>query len=119
MALALDGDADRLIMCDETGQVIDGDQLLGLMAVSWKTQGRLSKDGIVATIMSNLGLEHYLKSQDIALIRNACLKNMARKRGRSFPKNFQLSRILPYGVNVTARRKYGSQIVPVITSAMM
>ena len=69
VGVALDGDADRLIMCDETGQVIDGDQLLGLMAVSWKTQGRLSKDGIVATIMSNLGLEHYLKSQDIALIR--------------------------------------------------
>jgi len=69
VGVALDGDADRLIMCDETGKIIDGDQLLGLIATSWKAQGRLSKDGIVATIMSNLGLEHYLEAQDMKLIR--------------------------------------------------
>ena len=69
VGVALDGDADRLIMCDETGKIIDGDQLLGLIATSWKAQGRLSQAGIVATIMSNLGLEHYLRSQDMTLIR--------------------------------------------------
>ena len=69
VGVALDGDADRLIMCDENGKIIDGDQLLGLIAKSWKSQGRLSSDGIVATIMSNLGLEHYLEEQDMKLIR--------------------------------------------------
>ena len=69
VGVALDGDADRIIMCDENGKIIDGDQLLGLIAKSWKSQGRLSNDGIVATIMSNLGLEHYLKTQDLKLIR--------------------------------------------------
>lgn len=67
--VALDGDADRLIMCDETGQVIDGDQLLALMATSWKTQNRLRGNGIVATVMSNLGLEHYLEAKDMHLVR--------------------------------------------------
>lgn len=69
VGVALDGDADRLIMCDEMGKIIDGDQLLALIATSWKAQGRLSKDGLVATIMSNLGLEHYLESQDMKLTR--------------------------------------------------
>ncbi len=69
VGVALDGDADRLIMCDESGKIIDGDQLLGLIATSWKAQGKLSKDGIVATIMSNLGLEHYLEAQGLTLVR--------------------------------------------------
>ncbi|MEP3656162.1 MAG: phosphoglucosamine mutase [Litorimonas sp.] len=69
VGVALDGDADRLIMCDEKGTIIDGDQLLGLIATSWKTQGRLGGDGIVATVMSNLGLERYLKANDLHLIR--------------------------------------------------
>jgi len=69
VGVALDGDADRLIMCDETGKIIDGDQLLGLIATSWKAQGRLSKPGLVATVMSNLGLEHHLGSQGLTLVR--------------------------------------------------
>lgn len=69
VGIALDGDADRLIMVDETGQPIDGDTLMGLIATSWKKRGLLSKDAIVATIMSNLGLERYLNTQGIALIR--------------------------------------------------
>ncbi len=69
VGVALDGDADRLIMCDEKGQIIDGDQLLGLIGTSWLAQGRLSKPGVVATVMSNLGLERYLQTQDIALLR--------------------------------------------------
>lgn len=69
VGVALDGDADRLIMCDETGKIIDGDQLLGLIATSWKSQGRLRGNGIVATVMSNLGLERYLETHDMQLIR--------------------------------------------------
>ena len=69
VGVALDGDADRLIMCDETGKVIDGDQLLGLIATSWKAQGRLRGNGLVATVMSNLGLERYLAANDLNLIR--------------------------------------------------
>lgn len=69
VGVALDGDADRLIMCDENGKIIDGDQLLGLIATSWKAQGRLHGDGLVATVMSNLGLERYLEANDLKLIR--------------------------------------------------
>ena len=69
VGIALDGDADRLIMCDEKGKIIDGDQLLALMAHGWKQTMRLSKPGIVATVMSNLGLERYLQGDDLALIR--------------------------------------------------
>ena len=69
VGVALDGDADRLIMCDEKGKVIDGDQLLGLIATSWKSQGRLRGNGLVATVMSNLGLERYLEAHDLKLVR--------------------------------------------------
>lgn len=69
VGVALDGDADRLIMCDEKGKIIDGDQLLGLIATSWKAQSRLTQPGIVATVMSNLGLERYLEAHDMHLIR--------------------------------------------------
>jgi phosphoglucosamine mutase len=69
VGVALDGDADRLIMCDESGKVIDGDQLLALMATSWNAQGRLKGGGIVATVMSNLGLERYLELRDLKLVR--------------------------------------------------
>jgi len=69
VGVALDGDADRVIMCDETGKIIDGDQLLGLIATSWQAQDRLRGGGIVATIMSNLGLERYLNANDLHLVR--------------------------------------------------
>jgi phosphoglucosamine mutase len=69
IGIALDGDADRLIIMDELGHVVDGDQLLAVIAQSWKDDGRLHKPGIVATVMSNLGLERYLAAQDIELIR--------------------------------------------------
>ena len=61
VGVALDGDADRLVMCDETGRLIDGDQLMALIAERWQAMGRLSGNGVVATVMSNLGLEHYIK----------------------------------------------------------
>lgn len=69
LGIALDGDADRLIMCDEQGTIIDGDQLLGLIGTGWQKSGQLSKPGIVATVMSNLGLERYLAGQKLALHR--------------------------------------------------
>lgn len=69
IGIALDGDADRLIMCDEKGQIIDGDQLLALIGTGWKEAGLLSKPGIVATVMSNLGLERFIESHDMAFIR--------------------------------------------------
>ncbi|PHR61607.1 MAG: phosphoglucosamine mutase [Robiginitomaculum sp.] len=69
IGIALDGDADRLIMCDEKGKIIDGDQLLGLIALGWKETQRLSRNGLVATVMSNLGLERLLVDNDLELIR--------------------------------------------------
>ena len=71
VGIALDGDADRLIMVDETGQAVDGDQLLGLMGVAARDQGRLKNAGIVATVMSNLGLERYLAGEGLTLERTA------------------------------------------------
>ena len=69
IGIALDGDADRVIIVDEKGQQVDGDQLMAVVAESWKTDGRLSQPGIVATIMSNLGLERYLAGQGLSLER--------------------------------------------------
>src|SRR2546430_17214114 len=69
IGIALDGDADRVILVDERGHVVDGDQLLAVIAQSWKEDGRLSRPGIVATVMSNLGLERFLKDQGLGLVR--------------------------------------------------
>jgi len=69
IGIALDGDADRLIMCDETGRVIDGDQLLALIGSAWQKTGQLAKPGIVATVMSNLGLERFIEDRDMTFIR--------------------------------------------------
>ena len=69
IGIALDGDADRVVMCDEHGKIIDGDQLLGLIASSWKQQGRLAKNTVVATVMSNLGLENHLKGIGVKMER--------------------------------------------------
>ena len=69
IGIALDGDADRVLIIDEQGRMVNGDQLMAVVAQSWKEEGRLSKPGIVATIMSNLGLERYLQSIDLKLER--------------------------------------------------
>lgn len=69
LGIALDGDGDRLALCDEKGRVIDGDQILGLLAKHWKANGELRHDAIVATVMSNLGLERFLDAQGIGLER--------------------------------------------------
>jgi phosphoglucosamine mutase len=69
LGIALDGDADRVLFCDEHGDMIDGDQILGLIARSWKARGELSGNTVVATVMSNLGLERALKRDGIDLRR--------------------------------------------------
>jgi phosphoglucosamine mutase len=71
IGIALDGDADRLIVVDERGQVIDGDQLMAVIAQSWASSGRLKNGSVTATVMSNLGLERFLQSCGIALKRTA------------------------------------------------
>ena len=69
IGIALDGDADRVLICDEKGKLIDGDQLLALIAKGWRDSGDLVNGGVVATVMSNLGLEHYFKNQGLDFIR--------------------------------------------------
>ena len=69
IGIALDGDADRVVMVDEKGRIIDGDQLMAVIAESWFRRGRLAGGGIVATVMSNLGLERYLESLNLSLAR--------------------------------------------------
>jgi phosphoglucosamine mutase len=69
IGIALDGDADRVMIIDELGHVVDGDQLLAVIAESWKEDGRLTRPGVVATVMSNLGLERYLGSIGLELVR--------------------------------------------------
>ena len=69
IGIALDGDADRVIICDEKGQIVDGDQILALIATSWKKAGRLKGGGVVSTIMANMGFEKYLKGEGLTLER--------------------------------------------------
>ena len=68
LGIALDGDADRIILCDEKGKIIDGDQILAMLAKRWKEK-KLLKGGVVGTLMSNYGLEQFFKSQKINFIR--------------------------------------------------
>ena len=69
VGIALDGDADRLILIDEQARIVDGDQLMAVIAESWQRRGRLAAGGVVATVMSNLGLERYLSSLELKLER--------------------------------------------------
>jgi len=69
LGIALDGDADRVVLANETGALVDGDQVLGVVARAWLEQDRLSGGGVVATVMSNLGLEHFLKGLGLTLER--------------------------------------------------
>lgn len=71
IGIALDGDADRVVIVDEKGKIIDGDQLMAVVADSWNKADRLKSGGIVTTIMSNLGLERYLKSINLSMTRTA------------------------------------------------
>jgi phosphoglucosamine mutase len=69
IGIALDGDADRVIIADEKGHVIDGDQIMALIASSWAARGQLRGGGLVATVMSNLGLERFMEGKGLTLAR--------------------------------------------------
>jgi phosphoglucosamine mutase len=71
IGIALDGDADRVVLVDEKGETVDGDKLMAVLAVYLKNKGKLRGDGIVATVMSNQGLEEYLKNHGLKLYRSA------------------------------------------------
>jgi phosphoglucosamine mutase len=71
VGISLDGDADRIMILDETGRVADGDQIMALLAARWAEEGRLAGGALVATVMSNLGLERFLESRGLRLERTA------------------------------------------------
>ena len=82
IGIALDGDADRLVICDEKGRVIDGDQIMALIADNWARRNRLAGGGVVATVMSNLGLERFLGERNLRLERTAVGDRSVMKRMR-------------------------------------
>ncbi len=88
VGIALDGDADRLVMVDEKGEVIDGDKLMAVLAVHLKNQGALKGGGMVATVMSNQGLGEYLATHDLSLHRadvgDKNVVEMMQKNGMNF-----------------------------------
>jgi len=69
IGIALDGDADRVVICDEHGQIVDGDQIMAIIAANWASRGLLKGKGVVATVMSNLGLERFLTGKKLTLER--------------------------------------------------
>jgi phosphoglucosamine mutase len=69
VGICLDGDADRVILIDETGQIADGDQIMGLIAQQWSKAGKLAHDTLVATVMSNMGLERHMTGQGLKMLR--------------------------------------------------
>jgi len=86
IGIALDGDADRVAICDETGQVVDGDQIMAIIAGAWAAEDRLTGGGIVATVMSNLGLERFMTGRGLTLERTPVGDRavMERMRGGGF-----------------------------------
>jgi phosphoglucosamine mutase len=86
IGIALDGDADRVAICDETGQVVDGDQIMAIIAGAWAAEDRLTGGGIVATVMSNLGLERFMTDKGLTLERTPVGDRavMERMRGGGF-----------------------------------
>ena len=69
IGISFDGDADRVIMCDEKGKIIDGDQIIAMLAKRWKSK-KILKGGVIGTLMSNYGLEKFLKNQKIKFLRS-------------------------------------------------
>ncbi|MBW4710512.1 phosphoglucosamine mutase [Roseobacter sp. YSTF-M11] len=83
VGICLDGDADRVILLDENGAVGDGDQFMALMAARWAEEGRLANKALVATVMSNLGLEHFLANKGLRLERTSVGDRYVVERMRS------------------------------------
>lgn len=104
VGIAHDGDADRTLFCDERGRLVDGDQMMGLLAVELKKEGHLKNDTVVSTIMSNLGLEHYLQSKGIQFIREQVGDKYVVERMRKDDFNFggeQSGHIVFFDYNTT------------------
>ena len=87
LGIALDGDADRLILVDEKGEVVDGDQIIALIARSWHRSGRLKGGGVVATVMSNLGLQRMLEAEKLTLERTRVGDRYVVEQMRAFDMN--------------------------------
>jgi phosphoglucosamine mutase len=87
IGISLDGDADRIIMCDENGNIIDGDQIIAALAMRWKSK-KMLKGGVVGTLMSNYGLEKYFKLNKINFIRSNVGDRYVKDKMKS--KNFNL-----------------------------
>ena len=87
LGIAFDGDADRIIMCDERGKIIDGDQIIGMLAKRWKNK-RILKGGVVGTLMSNYGLENFLKKERIKFLRSKVGDRYVKEKMKKF--NFNL-----------------------------
>jgi phosphoglucosamine mutase len=83
VGIAVDGDADRVAICDEKGQVVDGDQIMAIVAGAWAAEDRLSGGGIVATVMSNLGLERFMAAKGLKLERTPVGDRYVMERMRS------------------------------------
>ncbi|MBX3479947.1 MAG: phosphoglucosamine mutase [Caulobacter sp.] len=83
IGIALDGDADRVTICDESGQVVDGDQIMAIVAGAWAAEQRLTGGGIVATVMSNLGLERFMAGKGLKLERTGVGDRYVMERMRS------------------------------------
>ena len=86
IGIALDGDADRIILCDEKGKIIDGDQIIAMLAKRWKAK-KLLKGGVVGTLMSNYGLESFLKSENIKFIRANVGDRYVKEKMKSYKYN--------------------------------
>jgi len=87
IGLSLDGDADRIIMCDEKGKIIDGDQIIAMLAQRWKSK-KLLKGGVIGTLMSNYGLEIFLKNKKIKFFRSKVGDRYVKEKMKKF--NFNL-----------------------------
>ena len=87
VGISFDGDADRIIMCDEKGKIIDGDQIIAMLARRWKAK-KILKGGVIGTLMSNYGLEKFLKSEKIKFFRSNVGDRYVKEKMKKF--NFNL-----------------------------
>ena len=79
VGISFDGDADRIIMCDEKGKIVDGDQIIAMLAKRWKSK-KILKGGVIGTLMSNYGLEKFLKNQNIKFLDQKLGIDMLKKK---------------------------------------
>jgi phosphoglucosamine mutase len=86
LGIALDGDADRIILCDEKGKIIDGDQIIGMLAMRWKAK-KLLRGGVVGTLMTNYGLENFFESENIKFIRSNVGDRYVKEKMKNFKYN--------------------------------